>query len=245
MFWKRLAAVVLAALVFAPGVPALAQKRKAKGAKTATASKGGPVLPPIKYTQFFLPNGLRVIFHEDHSTPIVGVNLWYHVGSKNEEKGRTGFAHLFEHMMFQGFKGYDYDYVPVIQEVGGAINGSTSQDRTNYWELVPSNFLETALFMEAGRMKGLLDAMTQTKLDNQRDVVKNEKRQRIDNQPYGQATYKIQEVMYPEGHPYHWSPIGSMEDLSAASLEDVKAFFRRYYVPNNASLVSPKRHASR
>ncbi|HVF45632.1 MAG TPA: insulinase family protein, partial [Pyrinomonadaceae bacterium] len=170
-------------------------------------------------------------------TPIVGVNLWYHVGSKNEEKGRTGFAHLFEHMMFQGFKGYDYDYVPVIQEVGGAINGSTTQDRTNYWELVPSNFLETALFMEAGRMKGLLDAMTQTKLDNQRDVVKNEKRQRIDNQPYGQSIYKIQEAMYPEGHPYHWSPIGSMEDLSAASLEDVKAFFRRYYVPNNASLV--------
>jgi zinc protease len=240
MFWKRLAAVVLAALVFAPGVPALAQKRKAKGGAKATASstaKGAPVLPPIKYTQFFLPNGLRVIFHEDHSTPIVGVNLWYHVGSKNEETGRTGFAHLFEHMMFQGFKGYDYDYVPVIQEVGGAINGSTTQDRTNYWELVPSNFLETALFMEAGRMKGLLDAMTQTKLDNQRDVVKNEKRQRIDNQPYGQATYKIQEVMYPEGHPYHWSPIGSMEDLSAASLEDVKAFFRRYYVPNNASLA--------
>ncbi|HEV7889108.1 MAG TPA: pitrilysin family protein [Pyrinomonadaceae bacterium] len=240
MFWKRLAAVVLAALVFAPGVPALAQKRKAKGGAKATASstaKGGPVLPPIKYTQFFLPNGLRVIFHEDHSTPIVGVNLWYHVGSKNEETGRTGFAHLFEHMMFQGFKGYDYDYVPVIQEVGGAINGSTTQDRTNYWELVPSNFLETALFMEAGRMKGLLDAMTQTKLDNQRDVVKNEKRQRIDNQPYGQSTYKIQGVMYPEGHPYHWSPIGSMEDLSAASLEDVKAFFRHYYVPNNASLV--------
>ena len=240
MFWKRLAAVVFAALVFAPGVPALAQRRKAatkKPAPAASTAKGGPVLPPIKYTQFFLPNGLRVIFHEDHSTPIVGVNLWYHVGSKNEEKGRTGFAHLFEHMMFQGFKGYDYDYVPVIQEVGGAINGSTSQDRTNYWELVPSNFLETALFMEAGRMKGLLDAMTQTKLDNQRDVVKNEKRQRIDNQPYGQATYKIQEAMYPEGHPYHWSPIGSMEDLSAASLEDVKAFFRRYYVPNNASLV--------
>jgi zinc protease len=239
MFWKRLAVVALAALVFAPGATALAQKGKAKGGAKTTAStaKGAPVLPPIKYTQFFLPNGLRVIFHEDHSTPIVGVNVWYHVGSKNEQPGRTGFAHLFEHMMFQGFKGYDYDYVPVIQEVGGAINGSTTQDRTNYWELVPSNFLETALFMEAGRMKGLLEAMTQTKLDNQRDVVKNEKRQRIDNQPYGQATYKIQETMYPEGHPYHWSPIGSMEDLTAASLEDVKGFFRHYYVPNNASLV--------
>jgi zinc protease len=240
MLWKRLAAVVLAALVFAPGATALAQKRgKGKGGAkpAATAAKGAPVLPPIKYTQFFLPNGLRVIFHEDHSTPIVGVNVWYHVGSKNEQPGRTGFAHLFEHMMFQGFKGYDYDYVPVIQEVGGAINGSTTQDRTNYWELLPSNFLETALFMEAGRMAGLIDAMTQTKLDNQRDVVKNEKRQRIDNQPYGQATYKITETMYPEGHPYHWSPIGSMEDLTAASLDDVKAFFRHYYVPNNASLV--------
>jgi predicted Zn-dependent peptidase len=241
MLWKRLLTTVFVTLLLAPALPASAQKGKARGgAKTSAAvsnAKGGPVLPPIKYTQFFLPNGLRVIFHEDHSTPIVGVNIWYHVGSKNETPGRTGFAHLFEHMMFQGFKGYDLDYVPVIQEVGGAINGSTTQDRTNYWELLPSNFLETALFMEAGRMKGLLEAMTQTKLDNQRDVVKNEKRQRIDNQPYGQATYKITETMYPEGHPYHWSPIGSMEDLSAASLDDVKAFFRRYYVPNNASLV--------
>ncbi|MET0623955.1 MAG: insulinase family protein, partial [Pyrinomonadaceae bacterium] len=240
MLWKRLLVTLLVTLLCAPGLPALAQKGQAKGGAKpggAAAKAGAPALPPIKFTQFFLPNGLRVVFHEDHSTPIVGVNLWYHVGSKNESPGRTGFAHLFEHMMFQGFKGYDLDYVPVIQEVGGAINGSTSQDRTNYWELLPSNFLETALFMEAGRMKGLLDAMTQTKLDNQRDVVKNEKRQRIDNQPYGQANYKITETMYPEGHPYHWSPIGSMEDLSAASLDDVKAFFRRYYVPNNASLV--------
>ncbi len=240
MLCKRLLVTLLVTLLCAPALPALAQKRTAKGgAKTggAAAKAGAPVLPPIKFTQFTLPNGMRVIFHEDRSTPIVAVNVWYHVGSKNESPGRTGFAHLFEHMMFQGFKGYDLDYVPVIQEVGGAINGSTSQDRTNYWELLPSNFLEMALFMEAGRMKGLLEAMTQTKLDNQRDVVKNEKRQRIDNQPYGQANYKITETMYPEGHPYHWSPIGSMEDLSAASLDDVKAFFRRYYVPNNASLV--------
>ena len=235
---KRLLAATLAAVLFAPTLTALAQKGKAKGgAKTSATAKGAPVLPPIRYTQFFLPNGLRVIFHEDHSTPIVGVNLWYHVGSKNETPGRTGFAHLFEHMMFQGFRGYDMDYVPVIQEFGGALNGSTNDDRTNYWELVPSNFLEDAIFMEAGRMGGLTDAMTQAKLDNQRDVVKNEKRQRIDNQPYGQATYKIAETMYPEGHPYHWTTIGSMEDLSAASLDDVKAFFRRYYVPNNASLV--------
>ena len=239
MLWKRLLTAALVTLLCASALPALAQGGKARGARSgdAAGAKAANALPPIKYTQFFLPNGLRVIFHEDHSTPIVGVNLWYHVGSKNEEKGRTGFAHLFEHMMFQGFKGYDYDYIPVIQEIGGAINGSTNQDRTNYWELVPSNFLETALFMEAGRMKGLLEAMTQTKLDNQRDVVKNEKRQRIDNQPYGQATYKISEAMYPPDHPYHWSVIGSMEDLSAASLDDVKGFFRRYYVPNNASLV--------
>lgn len=236
MLRKRLLAIMIATMLFAPTLTALAQKDKGKGggAKVATAKN---VLPPIKYTQYFLPNGLRVILHEDHSTPIVGVNVWYHVGSKNESVGRTGFAHLFEHMMFQGFKGYDYDYIPVLQEIGGAINGSTTQDRTNYWELVPSNFLETAMFMESGRMKGLLDAMTQTKLDNQRDVVKNEKRQRIDNQPYGQASYKITEAMYPEGHPYHWSPIGSMEDLSAAALDDVKGFFRTYYVPNNASLV--------
>ncbi|MFL6256460.1 MAG: insulinase family protein [Pyrinomonadaceae bacterium] len=236
MLWKRLLTTVLVTLLFAPALPALAQKSKG-GAKASSTKAGAPVLPPIKYTQFFLPNGLRVIFHEDHSTPIVAVNVWYHVGSKNESPGRTGFAHLFEHMMFQGFKGYDLDYVPAIQEVGGAINGSTTQDRTNYWELLPSNFLEMALYMEAGRMNGLLDAMTQTKLDNQRDVVKNEKRQRIDNQPYGQATYKITEAMYPEGHPYHWSVIGSMEDLSAAALDDVKAFFRHYYVPNNASLA--------
>ncbi|HEX8293439.1 MAG TPA: insulinase family protein [Pyrinomonadaceae bacterium] len=237
MLWKRLLTTLLVTLLCAPAYPALAQKGAKGGAKASTAKAGAPVLPPIKYTQFFLPNGLRVIFHEDHSTPIVGVNVWYHVGSKNEDKGRTGFAHLFEHMMFQGFKGYEYDYSPTIQELGGAVNGSTTQDRTNYWELVPSNFLESALFMEAGRMAGLLEAMTQTKLDNQRDVVKNEKRQRIDNQPYGQAIYKITEAMYPEGHPYRWSVIGSMEDLSAASLDDVKAFFRRYYVPNNASLV--------
>jgi zinc protease len=236
MLWKRLLTTVLVTLLCAPALPALAQQRRG-GARAAASRGGAPALPPIKYTQFFLPNGLRVIFHEDHSTPIVGVNLWYHVGSKNESPGRTGFAHLFEHMMFQGYKGYELDWLPTIQEMGGAVNGSTTQDRTNYWQVVPSNFLETVLSMEAGRMSGLLEAMTQTKLDNQRDVVKNEKRQRIDNQPYGQATYKITETMYPEGHPYHWSVIGSMEDLSAASLDDVKGFFRTYYVPNNASLV--------
>jgi zinc protease len=241
---KRLLAALLAAFMFAPAIPALAQKAKKGGSSavarrsTAPARKpGGRVLPPIEYTQFFLPNGLRVVLHEDHSTPIVATNVWYHVGSKNESPGRTGFAHLFEHMMFQGSKNYDNDYFKPLQEAGAVLNGSTNNDRTNYWEVLPSNFLELAIFMEADRMGGLLDAMTQEKLDNQRDVVKNEKRQRIDNQPYGQVTYKIPDIMYPEGHPYHWTVIGSMEDLTAASLDDVKAFFRHYYVPNNASLV--------
>jgi zinc protease len=194
-------------------------------------------LPPIKYQEVTLKNGLRVILHEDHSTPIVAVNVWYHVGSKNEVAGKTGFAHLFEHMMFQGSKNYNADYFTPLQEAGANLNGSTTEDRTNYYEIVPSNFLELALFMEADRMGGLLEAMTQDKLNNQRDVVKNERRQRVDNQPYGTSFEKIGSLMYPEGHPYHHSVIGSLDDLTAASQDDVKAFFRQYYVPNNASLV--------
>ncbi|HEX8267690.1 MAG TPA: pitrilysin family protein [Pyrinomonadaceae bacterium] len=204
---------------------------------SAVVAQKAEQLPPIKYTEFKLKNGLRVIMHEDRSTPIVAVNVWYHVGSKNEIPGRTGFAHLFEHMMFQGSKNYNADYFTPLQEAGANLNGSTNSDRTNYYEIVPSNFLELALFMEADRMGGLLEAMTQDKLDNQRDVVKNERRQRVDNQPYGTVGEKIGEIMYPKGHPYNWSVIGSLTDLSAASLEDVKAFFRQYYVPNNASLV--------
>ena len=194
-------------------------------------------LPPIKYQEMTLPNGLRVVMHVDKSTPIVAVNVWYHVGSKDEAAGRTGFAHLFEHMMFQGSKNYDADYFTPLQEAGANINGSTTSDRTNYYEVVPSNFLELALYMEADRMGGLLEAMTIEKLNNQRDVVKNERRQRVDNQPYGTAGERIGEIMFPKGHPYNWSVIGSLDDLSAASLEDVKGFFRQYYVPNNASLV--------
>ena len=178
-----------------------------------------------------------MILHEDHSTPVVAVNVWYHVGSKNESAGRTGFAHLFEHMMFQGFQGYPYAFGATMDELGASRNGSTNTDRTNYYEVVPSNFLETALFMEAGRMGRLLETVTQERLDNQRDVVKNEKRQRIDNQPYGQAFNRIMSALYPREHPYSWPVIGSMEDLTAASLEDVSAFFRTYYAPNNASLV--------
>ncbi|MDQ4122994.1 MAG: insulinase family protein [Acidobacteriota bacterium] len=193
--------------------------------------------PPVKYEEFTLPNGLRVIMHEDRSTPIVAVNLWYHVGSKNEVKGKTGFAHLFEHMMFQGSKHHDNDYFAPLQEAGASINGSTNADRTNYYQVVPSNFLELALWLESDRMGYLLDAMTMEKLNNQRDVVKNERRQRYDNQPYGTAFEKISALLYPANHPYSWTTIGSLDDLSAASMEDVKAFFRQYYVPNNATLT--------
>jgi zinc protease len=195
------------------------------------------VLPPINFTDSTLPNGLRLILHEDHSTPIVAVNIWYHVGSKNEVPGRTGFAHLFEHMMFQGSKHYDNDFFVPLQEAGGTLNGSTNSDRTNYWEVVPSNFLELALWLESDRMGYLLDALTEEKLVNQRDVVKNEKRQNYDNRPYGLVSEQIATAMYPPDHPYRWLTIGSLEDLNAASLTDVSDFFRRFYTPNNASLV--------
>src|SRR5215207_6260642 len=167
---------------------------------TLVSAQKSEKLPKLKYEEFRLKNGLRVIMHVDKSTPIVAVNLWYHVGSKNEVVGRTGFAHLFEHMMFQGSKNYNDDYFKPLQEAGANINGSTNADRTNYYEVVPSNFLELALIMEADRMGGLLEAMTQDKLNNQRDVVKNERRQRVDNQPYGTAFEKIAATMYPEGH---------------------------------------------
>ncbi|MET0754193.1 MAG: pitrilysin family protein [Pyrinomonadaceae bacterium] len=203
---------------------------------TVPAQKGDK-LPPLPYTEYYLKNGLRVILHPDKSTPIVAVNIWYHVGSKNETAGRTGFAHLFEHMMFQGSKNWNTDYFKPLDAAGANINGSTNTDRTNYYEVVPSNFLELALFLEADRMGSLPEAMTQDKLDNQRDVVKNERRQRYDNQPYGTANEKIQAIMYPKEHPYNWTTIGSLDDLTAASQDDVKAFFRQYYVPNNASLV--------
>src|SRR5215210_8416300 len=195
------------------------------------------MLPKINFTDSTLDNGLRVILHEDHSTPIVAVNIWYHVGSKNEVRGRTGFAHLFEHMMFQGSKHYDNDFFVPLQEAGGTLNGSTNSDRTNYWEVVPSNFLELALWLESDRLGYLLDALTEEKLTNQRDVVKNEKRQNYDNRPYGLVSERLASAMYPSDHPYRWLTIGSMEDLDAASLEDVSDFFRRFYTPNNASLV--------
>jgi zinc protease len=193
-------------------------------------------LPAIGVKEYKLKNGLTVLLHQDRSTPIVAVGAFYHVGSKNEAPGRTGFAHLFEHMMFQGSQNY-VDGWRAVDELGGNVNGTTNEDRTWYYEAIPSNFLERTLYMEADRMGNLLGAMDQAKLDNQRDVVKNERRFRVDNVPYGQADERTIEVMYPEDHPYHHSVIGSMADLSAASLDDVKSFFRQYYVPNNAVLV--------
>ena len=200
-------------------------------------AQAGDKLPPINYKEYKLKNGLTVVLHQDRSTPIVAVNVLYHVGSKNEAPGRTGFAHLFEHMMFQGSKNWSSDYLSAVNQMGATVNGNTTEDRTFYFEAVPSNLLERALYLEADRMGGLIDAMDQTKLDNQRDVVKNERRQSYDNRPYGTMGERIDELIYPEGHPYHHSVIGSMADLSAASLDDVKSFFRTYYVPNNSYLV--------
>jgi len=193
-------------------------------------------IPQIRFEKYILPNGLQVILHEDHSTPIVCVNLWYHVGSKDEQIGRTGFAHLFEHMMFQGSEHYDQDYFKPLQEAGGRLNGSTSQDRTNYWQTVPSNYLELALWMESDRMGYLLPAMTQQKFENQRAVVKNERRQAYENRPYGLVYETILAALFPSDHPYSWPTIGYMEDLDRASREDLAEFFRRFYHPANASL---------
>jgi len=186
---------------------------------------------------FRLPNGLFVTLSEDHTAPLVAVNVWYHVGSANEREGRTGFAHLFEHMLFQGSEHVGAnEHFELVQRAGGTLNGSTWLDRTNYFETVPSNQLALALWLEADRMGRLLPAMTQQKLDTQRDVVKNERRWSVDNQPYGTWWEKLPALAFPPRHPFHHSLIGSMEDLSAASLEDVAQFFATYYTPDNAVL---------
>lgn len=192
----------------------------------------------IPIESFTLPNGLFVTLSEDHNVPVVAVNLWYHVGSANEREGRTGFAHLFEHMLFQGSAHVgSNEHFELIQRAGGTLNGSTWLERTNYYETVPSNQLALALWLEADRMGELLPAMTQAKLDTQRDVVKNERRWSVDNQPYGTLLEKLQEMSFPAQHPFHHSLIGSMEDLSAASLDDISEFFSTYYVPDNAVLT--------
>ncbi len=186
---------------------------------------------------FTLPNGLRVTVSEDHTAPIVAVNLWYHVGSANEPLDRTGFAHLFEHMLFQGSEHVAAnEHFELIQRAGGTLNGSTWLERTNYYETVPSNQLALALWLEADRMARLVPAMTQEKLDTQRDVVKNERRWSVDNQPYGSWWEKLPALCFPPTHPFHHSLMGSMEHLSDATLEDVAAFFHTYYTPDNAVL---------
>jgi zinc protease len=223
----KLAAAFLAALLVAATAPA----------QTPSASPAPGTLQ-LAYTQFTLPNGLHVILHEDHSVPIVTVNVWYHVGSAREKPGRTGFAHLFEHLMFMGsghVKPGQFD--EWLEATGGTNNGSTENDRTNYWINVPSNALELALFLESDRMGYLLDTMTPKTVDAQRDVVKNERRQSYENRPYGMAELTLGEMLYPESHPYHWPVIGYMPDLTAASYEDVVEFFKKYYAPANASLV--------
>jgi predicted Zn-dependent peptidase len=196
----------------------------------------------VDFTRETLPNGLNVIYHVDHTTPVAAVLLIYNVGSKMEQPGKTGFAHLFEHMMFKGSKNVaDGQHFALLEAAGGRagsdINGTTNWDRTNYFEQIPSNQLELALWLESDRMGTLTQTLTHGKLDNQREVVKNERRQSIDNQPYGTWLEKTEELLFPEGHPYHHSVMGSMEDLSAASVADVQSFFKTYYAPNNAVLV--------
>jgi len=191
---------------------------------------------PIETTR--LANGLRVVVSEDRSSPVVCVNLWYDVGSRHEPAGQTGFAHLFEHLMFEGSAHVQKtEHMRLVQGNGGSLNATTNPDRTNYFETMPSEHLELALWLEADRMGGLVPALTQETLDNQREVVKNERRQRYENVPYGDAWLRLLELLYPEGHPYHHATIGSMADLNAASLDTFKAFHQQYYAPNNCVLT--------
>jgi zinc protease len=191
----------------------------------------------LPYTKRTLDNGLDVIVHEDHHVPIVAVNLWYHVGSKNELPGRTGFAHLFEHLMFEGSEHQNSGYFAPLQAAGGQLNGSTNADRTNYWEVVPTNAVDLALWMESDRMAYLLPALTKERFETQRGVVLNERRQNYENRPYGLALMAIVASLFPPEHPYNWMTIGSADDIRAMDFEDVRAFFRTYYHPSNASLV--------
>jgi len=197
--------------------------------------------PLVQFETYTLPNGLSVTLSPDHRLPTVGVNLWYHVGGANETPGRTGFAHLFEHLMFQGSKhrpGNEQDFAGLLEAAGSSdLNASTWNDRTNYFETLPANRLELALWLESERMAFLLDGLDQTKLDTQKDVVRNERRQSVENTPYGKAEVRLVELLFPKPHPYFGAVIGSHEDLQAATLDDVKSFFRTFYVPSNASLV--------
>ncbi|MBE0593158.1 MAG: insulinase family protein [Gemmatimonadales bacterium] len=203
----------------------------------STAAQTQQAKLAVPYERFVLPNGLTVLLHEDHGTPMIAVDVWYHVGSAREKPGRTGFAHLFEHIMFEG-SGHvaEGEFDEWLEAAGGNNNGSTSTDRTNYYEIIPRSALELALFLESDRMGYLLDAMSPEKVDGQRGVVKNERRQSYENRPYGLAEPTLAENLYPADHPYHWPVIGSQEDLSAASFEDVVQFHRTYYAPSNAAI---------
>jgi zinc protease len=227
MLRRSLAALLVALPVVAAPAP------YARGGSAA------PVAPVLGFERFVLPNGLEVILHEDHRTPIVAVNVWYHVGSKDEPAGKNGFAHLFEHVMFQGSKHVGEDMFFKYLERAGASdrNGTTNTDRTNYFETVPSTELATALWLESDRMGWLLDHANDETFKSQRDVVKNERRQNYENAPYGLVVQFIREALYPKEHPYHLLTIGTPADLDAATFEDVKAFFRTWYLPNNATLV--------
>src|SRR5688572_33107144 len=196
-------------------------------------------IPRLQFEKYTLPNGLEVILSQDRRLPMVAVNLWYHVGPANEEPGRTGFAHLFEHMMFQSSKHVPPDSHIRLLEAAGAsdLNGTTDYDRTNYFETVPSNQVELALWLESDRMGYLLDKVDQPALSNQQDVVRNERRQSVENEPYGLAEETLTQSLFPAGHPYYGNVIGSHEDIQAAKLDDVKNFFKQYYAPNNASLA--------
>ncbi|GAC1314415.1 MAG: hypothetical protein NVSMB14_14930 [Isosphaeraceae bacterium] len=196
-----------------------------------------PRLPALDYQKITLNNGLDVIALRRDHLPIVAVNLWYHVGSKNEDRSRRGFAHLFEHLMFEGSEHYPGDFFQPLQRLGASVNGSTSSDRTNYFEDIPAAHCELVLGMESDRMGNLLPALTDQKIRVQKDVVKNEYRQNYANRPYGQAWRILAEALYPPQHPYSWLTIGAMEDVEAAGRDDIEDFFRRFYVPANASLA--------
>src|SRR5687767_2842471 len=220
---------LIALLMLVPAFAVVAQTQASLSAQSGTSA----AVPKIQFEEYTLPNGLRVILHVDRKLPVVHVNQWFNVGSKNERSGRSGFAHLFEHMMFQGSKNAEKEYFSYVEAAGanlfeGGVNGTTNQDRTNYFATVPSGNLETLLWLESDRLLTLPDALTKAKLDNQRDVVKNERRQGLENQPYGRAFKMIYENLHPKGHPYSWDVIGIHEDLTAATVDDVREFFKTY-----------------
>jgi len=220
----------------APTQPAATPPAPSTATKSEAVSPSGQA-PALAVIQYQLDNGLTVMLSEDHRLPSVAVEIVYLVGSAHERAGRTGFAHLFEHLMFQGSLHYDHDYFAPFEPIGGDVNGTTSYDRTNYFEEVPSQYAELPLWLESDRLRTLPEALTKEKLDNQRDVVRNERRQRYEITPYGMDHWYLGETMYPPGHPYRHTPIGSHEDLERATLADVVTFFRTYYTPKNAGLV--------